>query len=213
MIEFHIIALYRFPIYLNQYYYKLSLFRARITSVFTRYVFIFSPEIIHIHIHFVFNVWTEKEKKNSFYARDILKRYWEFSVCSNKLFFICCLKSFLSSYHVLYQWHSFFNCFTEELGKKLEDYIARLPVSTRVIRSEERTGLIRARLKGQGRVQMSRSYIVIQIWKIGLKHQGCVHTILKVVVSTQRKKIKVIKKLNWRFIIIFVPIYKNHTAV
>lgn len=36
----------------------------------------------------------------------------------------------------------------EELGKKLEDYIARLPVSTRVIRSEERTGLIRARLKG-----------------------------------------------------------------
>lgn len=36
----------------------------------------------------------------------------------------------------------------EELGKKLEEYIARLPVSTRVIRSEERTGLIRARLKG-----------------------------------------------------------------
>lgn len=36
----------------------------------------------------------------------------------------------------------------EELGRKLEEYIARLPVSTRVIRSEERTGLIRARLKG-----------------------------------------------------------------
>ena len=33
----------------------------------------------------------------------------------------------------------------------MEEYIARLPVSTRVIRSEERTGLIRARLKGQGK--------------------------------------------------------------
>lgn len=43
-------------------------------------------------------------------------------------------------------------CFvSEELGRKLEEYIARLPVSTRVIRSEERTGLIRARLKGQGK--------------------------------------------------------------
>lgn len=56
VIEFHIIALYRFPIYLNQYYYKLSLFRARITSVFTKYVFIFPPKIIHIYIHLVFNV-------------------------------------------------------------------------------------------------------------------------------------------------------------
>ncbi|XP_048754364.2 polypeptide N-acetylgalactosaminyltransferase 13-like isoform X2 [Ostrea edulis] len=36
----------------------------------------------------------------------------------------------------------------EELGKKLDNYLATLPVSARVIRSEERTGLIRARLKG-----------------------------------------------------------------
>ncbi|XP_062600306.1 polypeptide N-acetylgalactosaminyltransferase 1-like isoform X1 [Saccostrea cucullata] len=36
----------------------------------------------------------------------------------------------------------------EELGKQLKEYIATLPVPTHVIRSEERTGLIRARLKG-----------------------------------------------------------------
>ncbi|XP_064614408.1 polypeptide N-acetylgalactosaminyltransferase 13-like isoform X2 [Liolophura sinensis] len=36
----------------------------------------------------------------------------------------------------------------DELGKKLDDYVATLPVSVSVLRSESRTGLIRARLKG-----------------------------------------------------------------
>ncbi|VDI19498.1 polypeptide N-acetylgalactosaminyltransferase [Mytilus galloprovincialis] len=36
----------------------------------------------------------------------------------------------------------------EHLGQQLDDYVAKLPVRTYVIRSESRTGLIRARLKG-----------------------------------------------------------------
>lgn len=36
----------------------------------------------------------------------------------------------------------------EHLGKKLEDYIKTLPVSTRLFRTEKRSGLIRARLLG-----------------------------------------------------------------
>ena len=42
----------------------------------------------------------------------------------------------------------FLFCITEHLGKPLDDYVAKLPVRTYVIRSETRTGLIRARLKG-----------------------------------------------------------------
>jgi len=34
------------------------------------------------------------------------------------------------------------------LGKKLEDYVATLPVKTKVLRTEKRSGLIRARLLG-----------------------------------------------------------------
>lgn len=34
------------------------------------------------------------------------------------------------------------------LGKKLEDYVARLPVSVKVLRTGKRSGLIRARLLG-----------------------------------------------------------------
>ena len=40
------------------------------------------------------------------------------------------------------------NAHMEHLGKPLDDYVAKLPVRTYVIRSETRTGLIRARLKG-----------------------------------------------------------------
>ncbi|XP_071158660.1 polypeptide N-acetylgalactosaminyltransferase 13-like isoform X10 [Mytilus edulis] len=36
----------------------------------------------------------------------------------------------------------------EHLGQQLDDYVAKLPVRTYVLRSESRTGLIRARLKG-----------------------------------------------------------------
>ncbi|KAL3832145.1 hypothetical protein ACJMK2_023816, partial [Sinanodonta woodiana] len=36
----------------------------------------------------------------------------------------------------------------DELGKELDRYVAKLPVPVHVVRSEERTGLIRARLKG-----------------------------------------------------------------
>lgn len=40
------------------------------------------------------------------------------------------------------------NAHMEHLGKQLDDYVAKLPVKTYVLRSETRTGLIRARLKG-----------------------------------------------------------------
>ena len=42
-----------------------------------------------------------------------------------------------------------FLSFPEHLGKQLDDYVAKLPVKTYVLRSETRTGLIRARLKGK----------------------------------------------------------------
>ena len=35
------------------------------------------------------------------------------------------------------------------LGKKLEDYVAKLPVPVFVLRARKRTGLIRARLRGR----------------------------------------------------------------
>lgn len=38
--------------------------------------------------------------------------------------------------------------FLDFLGKKLENYVATLPVETRVLRTEKRSGLIRARLLG-----------------------------------------------------------------
>lgn len=38
--------------------------------------------------------------------------------------------------------------FTDYLGKKLEDYVATLPVRTFVLRTQKRSGLIRARLLG-----------------------------------------------------------------
>lgn len=40
------------------------------------------------------------------------------------------------------------NSFTDYLGKKLEDYVATLPVHTFVLRTQKRSGLIRARLLG-----------------------------------------------------------------
>ena len=39
--------------------------------------------------------------------------------------------------------------FSDEVGAKLDEYVATLIVPVYVIRSPERTGLIRARLKGQ----------------------------------------------------------------
>ena len=39
--------------------------------------------------------------------------------------------------------------FTEHLKEKLDDYVAKLPVLTRVLRTPQRGGLIRARLKGE----------------------------------------------------------------
>ncbi|XP_045170186.2 polypeptide N-acetylgalactosaminyltransferase 13-like isoform X1 [Mercenaria mercenaria] len=41
----------------------------------------------------------------------------------------------------------------EELGAKLEEYLSKLPIRCYVIRSEERTGLIRARLKGAAKAK------------------------------------------------------------
>ena len=38
--------------------------------------------------------------------------------------------------------------FADFLGKKLEDYVRKLPVLVRVLRMGKRSGLIRARLKG-----------------------------------------------------------------
>jgi len=42
----------------------------------------------------------------------------------------------------------FYLSFSDFLGKKLEDYVATLPVETKVLRTEKRSGLIRARLLG-----------------------------------------------------------------
>ena len=36
----------------------------------------------------------------------------------------------------------------EHLGRKLDEYVAKLPIPVHVERSERRTGLIRARLRG-----------------------------------------------------------------
>lgn len=47
----------------------------------------------------------------------------------------------LSSLHIYFFISDF-------LGKKLEDYVATLPVETKVLRTEKRSGLIRARLLG-----------------------------------------------------------------
>lgn len=60
----------------------------------------------------------------------------------------------------------------------MEEYIARLPVSTRVIRSEERTGLIRARLKGQGHVENVKVIYLGQDMKIRVTHQSSVDMLL-----------------------------------
>lgn len=43
--------------------------------------------------------------------------------------------------------------FTEHLGQQLEDYVATLPVSVKVLRTEKRSGLIRARLLGAKHVK------------------------------------------------------------
>ena len=46
--------------------------------------------------------------------------------------------------------HVFFLSFSaEHLGRKLDEYVSKLPVSVHVVRSEKRTGLIRARLRGR----------------------------------------------------------------
>lgn len=42
---------------------------------------------------------------------------------------------------------------TEYLGQQLEDYVATLPVSVKVLRTEKRSGLIRARLLGAKHVK------------------------------------------------------------
>jgi hypothetical protein len=39
--------------------------------------------------------------------------------------------------------------FPEHLGRKLDEYVATLPIHVHVVRSEKRTGLIRARLRGK----------------------------------------------------------------
>ena len=55
----------------------------------------------------------------------------------------------MCSFHIYYllfiEWQFFFS---EHLGKKLEDYVAKLPVNVKVLRTGKRIGLIRARLKG-----------------------------------------------------------------
>lgn len=43
----------------------------------------------------------------------------------------------------------------DHLGRKLDDYVATLPVKTFVLRSEKRSGLIRARLLGAKHVTVS----------------------------------------------------------
>ncbi len=48
----------------------------------------------------------------------------------------------------VYLLFDFFFISTEHLGKKLEDYIAKLPISVHVEKMPERAGLIRARLQG-----------------------------------------------------------------
>lgn len=50
-------------------------------------------------------------------------------------------------------------CFTDYLGKKLEDYVAILPVHTFVLRTQKRSGLIRARLLGAEHVTVCAFYV------------------------------------------------------
>lgn len=50
---------------------------------------------------------------------------------------------------------------TDYLGKKLENYVATLPVKTFVLRTEKRSGLIRARLLGAKHVAVSICYIYL----------------------------------------------------
>ena len=39
---------------------------------------------------------------------------------------------------------------TDHLGKKLDDYVAKLPIPVRITRMPQRSGLIRARMTGAG---------------------------------------------------------------
>lgn len=45
----------------------------------------------------------------------------------------------------------------EDLGHKLEEYIKQMPVPIKLIRSQERSGIVRARLLGTKYVSVSRS--------------------------------------------------------
>lgn len=49
----------------------------------------------------------------------------------------------------------------EYLGRKLEEYVKRLPVKTFVLRTVKRSGLIRARLLGAKHVTVSDDFIII----------------------------------------------------
>lgn len=60
---------------------------------------------------------------------------------------------FQSSFGSLYC--TFFKLLLDYLGKKLENYVANLPVKTFVLRTEKRSGLIRARLLGAKHVAVN----------------------------------------------------------
>lgn len=52
-----------------------------------------------------------------------------------------------------YHFFQILNRIIEYLGKKLENYVAKLPVPVKVLRTGKRSGLIRARLIGADQVQ------------------------------------------------------------
>jgi len=76
--------------------------------------------------------------------RSLLKEILLVDDASERGEFSCpnvCLKIRLVTLHISFLISDF-------LGKKLEDYVATLPVETKVLRTEKRSGLIRARLLG-----------------------------------------------------------------
>lgn len=71
------------------------------------------------------------------------------------------LVEYASLYRLFILHYALLYLFPDYLGKKLEDYVATLPVHTFVLRTQKRSGLIRARLLGAEHVTVSLLFFLL----------------------------------------------------